>query len=212
MKLFFNETQMTFLNLELKDVLLLLTIKTHDSPAINTLPSEIIAPFIQKDYVKYSMKAGGYILTELGEQRIHELQTEREEGDTIGKKKEKEINDLVERLRDLFPSGMKVKNVAWRGNRREVALRLKKFMKLYGNKYTSDQIYEATKRYVDSFKGDYTFMRTLPYFIVKSAKNLDSEGKTYIEEKSDLATYLENPEAGNKKALQNDDDWADNMR
>lgn len=212
MKLYFNETHMAFLDLKVKDVLLLLTLKLQDYPKINTLPSEIIKPLIDKGYVEYSMRSGGYILTQLGEQRVYEIQTEPEEKDKVGKKKEKEITELVERVRNLFPAGMKVKNTAWRGNRREVMLRFTKFFKLYGNKYSYDQIYEATQRYVESFKGDFTYMRTLPYFIMKNTTKQNSEGEYYIEEKSDLATFLENPEAGKKNALQNDDDWADNMR
>lgn len=213
MKLYFNDTHMTFLDMEIKDVLLLLVIKLHDSPRIRDLSSEIVGPMIKKGYVEFSRRANGYVLTALGEQRVYELQTMPEEKEG-GKesKKDKEIADLVERMRELFPTGMKVKNTAWRGNRRENVLRLKKFFKLYGKTYTDQQILDATKRYVDSFHGDYKYMRVLPYFIMKSPMKMNADGEYYVEEKSDLATFLENPSAGNRNSLQNDDDWADNMR
>lgn len=211
MKLNFNTTHMEFLDLELKDVLLMMVIKLNEFPRINTISQEAIEKLIKKQYIQYSMRACGYILTELGETRLHEIQTEPEEQEDVGKK-DKEITDLVEKMRELFPAGTKTGTTAWRGNRREVASRLKKFFKLYGAKYSSEEIIDATRRYVDSFNGDYKFMRVLPYFIMKSPRVTDAEGIVHIEDKSDLATFLENPTAGKGNSFQNDDDWADNMR
>lgn len=209
MKLNFNVTHMKFLDLELQDVLFMMFLKLQASPRVNTVQSDIIVKFISRGYVKFSNQS--YVLTELGETRLHEIQTEPEEDEYVGKK-DKEITDLVEKMRELFPTGTKTGTTAWRGNRREVASRLKKFFKLYGAKYSSEEIIDATRRYVDSFNGDYKFMRVLPYFIMKSPRVTDAEGIVHIEDKSDLATFLENPTAGKGNSLQNDDDWADNMR
>ena len=82
------------------------------------------------------------------------------------------IESLVSKMRELFPKGMKVGNSAWRGNVRELKLRMQKFFKMYGN-YDDEAILEATKRYVESFNGDYTYMRILKYFILKSVKDAD---------------------------------------
>ena len=202
-------TYMKFLELELQDVLFMMFLKLQTSPRVNTVQSDIIVKFISRGYVKFSNQS--YVLTELGETRLHEIQTEPEEDEYVGKK-DKEITDLVEKMRELFPAGTKTGTTAWRGNRREVALRLKKFFKLYGSKYSSEEILDATKRYVESFNGDFKFMRVLPYFIMKSPRVTDAEGIVHIEDKSDLATFLENPTAGKGNSLQNDDDWADNMR
>lgn len=101
---------------------------------------------------------------------------------------------LAEQLRELFPKGIKTGSAAWRGNVRELTLRLQKFFKLYGDKWTDEEIIDATQRYVDHFKGDYTFMRILKYFIMKSDRKTDEEGNTYIEDISELATWLENSE------------------
>ena len=100
-------------------------------------------------------------------------------------------------MRELFPKGMKVGNSAWRGNVRELKLRMQKFFKMYGN-YDDEAILEATKRYVESFNGDYTYMRILKYFILKSElKQHEGEnGETVqqVEDVSMLANVLDNPE------------------
>ena len=107
------------------------------------------------------------------------------------------IESLVSKMRELFPKGMKVGNSAWRGNVRELKLRMQKFFKMYGN-YDDEAILEATKRYVESFNGDYTYMRILKYFILKSElKQHEGEnGETVqqVEDVSMLANVLDNPE------------------
>lgn len=114
-----------------------------------------------------------------------------------------EIESLAIALTELFPKGKKEgTNIYWRGNLKDTKLRLKKFFKLYGNKYSNDQIERATRKYVESFNGDYSYMRVLKYFIWKNNKKQDSEGNTYIEEVSDLATFIEN--AGQEDVLGND--------
>lgn len=92
---------------------------------------------------------------------------------------EDRLEKLYESMREYFPRGYKVAPYAWRGNKKDVTLKLKKFFKLYGNKYTDEQILDATRRYVECFNGNNTHMRILKYFILK-----DNE--------SDLATVLEN--------------------
>lgn len=103
------------------------------------------------------------------------------------------LNKLAKSLMECYPEGRKEgTSQYWRGNIRDVTLKLQKFFKLYGNKYTDEQIISATQRYVNSFNGKYQFMRVLKYFICKNEKKIDSEGVGYIEEVSDLAAYIEN--------------------
>lgn len=127
------------------------------------------------------------------------------ESDTIVPSKER-CAALAEQLRQLFPKGIKSGNAAWRGNVREVTLRLQKFFKLYGNKWADEQIIDATQRYISHFNGDYTFMRILKYFILKSEKKVDEEGNGYIEDISELATWLEND------TEVNNDNWLNEIR
>lgn len=103
------------------------------------------------------------------------------------------VTALAEVLMGLFPSGKKEgTNVYWKGNKKDTILKLQKFFKLYGNSYTDEQIIEATRRYVESFNGNYSYMRVLKYFILKSEIKLNEDGKGIVEQVSDLASYIEN--------------------
>lgn len=106
--------------------------------------------------------------------------------------KEANLNYLVEQLREIFPKGIKTGSAAWRGNTREIKLRLQKFFKIYENTYSDEAIIEATKKYVDSFNGNYTYMRILKYFILKDEIKIDEYGNRYVEQVSELANFLEN--------------------
>lgn len=106
------------------------------------------------------------------------------------------ITALATQMREFFPKGFKSGSAAWRGNVRELSLRLKKFFKCYGN-YSDEEILDATKRYVESFNGDYTTMRILKYFIMKSVVNTNEDGCRSVEDVSDLATFLDNEDVTN---------------
>ena len=113
---------------------------------------------------------------------------------------------LAEQLRLIFPKGIKVGNSAWRGNVREITLRLQKFFKLYGNEWTDDEIIDATRRYVEHFNGDYTYMRILKYFIIKFDTKQDEEGNSHREDVSELATWLENG-----SDMNDNEDWTSTL-
>ena len=106
-----------------------------------------------------------------------------------------ELESLYERLKELFPTGRKTgTSVYWRGNRKDVIRKLQVFTKNYG-KYSADQIYEATKHYVERMQTNLAYMRTLPYFIGKFGE-------------SDLATELENM---NEDSDFNNTDWTESI-
>lgn len=116
---------------------------------------------------------------------------------------EDKLEDLALKLAAIFPKEKKTGTCHYfRGNRKDNILRLKKFFKLYGNKYTEEQILKAAKSYVDSFNGNYQYMRILKYFIWKDEVKINAEGKRYIEETSDLASWIENE--GQEDCLSND--------
>ena len=107
--------------------------------------------------------------------------------------KNKRLEKLAKTLMEIFPIGKKEgTSQYWRGNLKDNTLRLAKFFKLYGNKYTDEQLIEATKNYVSSYNGQYQFMRVLKYFIWKDTRKTNSNGDVYVEEVSDLATFIEN--------------------
>lgn len=108
---------------------------------------------------------------------------------------DKRLTQLADELRKLFPASKKAGTCHYyRGNTRDLVLRLQKFFKLYGNKYTDNQILAAAKNYVESFNGNYTYMRILKYFIWKSSIVKDDETalQGHVIESSDLADWIEN--------------------
>lgn len=117
------------------------------------------------------------------------------------------IELLASQMMELFPALKKTGSSQYfRGNRKDITLRLKKFFKLYGNRFSNNQILEATKKYVESFNGNYTYMRVLKYFIWKDERRVDSEGVGYIDEVSDLASYIEN------EGKEFNNEWTANIR
>lgn len=120
----------------------------------------------------------------------------------------KRLENLAKALMEVFPAGKKEgTSQYWKGNLRDNTLRLAKFFKLYGDKYTDEQLIEAAKNYVSSHNGKYQYMRVLKYFIWKDTRKVNSEGEGYIEEVSDLAAFIEN--AKDEQDLK--DDWVSNM-
>ena len=121
---------------------------------------------------------------------------------------EKRLLPLAKTLIALYPGG-KVPGTPYyyKSNKHEVMLRLQKFFKIYGD-YSDEAIIEATKRYVKSFNGDYTYMKVLKYFIYKFDRKVNAQGVTQVEETSMLSSELEN--------LDNDyaeeTDWTSEMR
>lgn len=117
------------------------------------------------------------------------------------------IELLAGQMMELFPALKKAGSSQYfRGNKKDITLRLKKFFKLYGNKFSNDQILDATKKYVESFNGNYTYMRVLKYFIWKDEKRVNSDGEGYVDEVSDLASYIENDSKEFNK------EWTANIR
>lgn len=119
------------------------------------------------------------------------------------------IEELVEEMKELFPKGKKEgTQVYWRGNKRELTLRLKKFFKLYGSNYSKEQILKATKDYVESFNGIYNNMRVLKYFIWKDMRKTMEDGTVQVVEVSELADHLEN--VGQEEVIKQD--WTSTLK
>ena len=98
----------------------------------------------------------------------------------------KKLMGLATELKNIFPKGRKEgTNFYWADGVALIVKRLKIFIKKYGDIYTEEQIIKAAKKYVESFNGDYRYMKLLKYFIFKE----EIESST-----SDLLTYIENAE------------------
>lgn len=115
---------------------------------------------------------------------------------------EDRFDRLAKQMQELFPKGKKPgTSHMWRDSHAIIAKRLKAIVKKYNATFTNEQALEATKKYVESFNGDYQYMQVLRYFISK--RNL-----TTGEETSQFLSYIEN--AGHEDV--NNDSWRDSVR
>lgn len=132
----------------------------------------LLTTLIEKNYIDID-----YNLTEDGKNLFRELCNFNTEKNVF------ELQSLYNNMRELFPKGNKPStNTSWRGNPTTCINKLKKFFQNYGD-FTNEEILQATKNYVESFKkrNSYSYMRVLPYFISKLENG---------EEKSNLADEL----------------------
>lgn len=115
--------------------------------------------------------------------------------------RDKEFKELADKLKELFPKGKKAGTTyMWRDSTAVIARKLKTLVVKYDYQFTEEQAIKATKAYVESFNGDYTYMQLLKYFILKSLPD--------GEIKSDFMSYIENE--GQEDELS--DNWLNKMR
>jgi len=103
----------------------------------------------------------------------------------VGTKKKvttaKEVSQWVESWREIFPEGVNAGGFRYRGDKAEVIKKMIKFVNTHD--YTLEQIFQATRDYVDRFslKG-YAYMQQAHYFIEKrgvgSTLSAECEGLT----------------------------------
>jgi len=106
----------------------------------------------------------------------------------------RELADLADSLRVLYPEGKKAgTSYYWRDSTKVISQRLAVFFKKYSNKFSKDEIINATRAYINSFNGNYQYMQLLKYFI-------------YKDDTSQLLSYLENSGQDNFQR-----DWADKL-
>ena len=106
----------------------------------------------------------------------------------VTKDSDASLISLADELKKIYPKGKKDgTNYYWADGVQLIVKRLKLFFKKYGDKYSYQQIIDATKKYIESFNGDYRYMKLLKYFIFK-----DKVGAINVEEESELVNYIEN--------------------
>ena len=134
------------------------------------------------------------------------------------KKTDEELLELAKKMREVYPEGKMrdrfgaITPYYYRCNNSEVSKALKRFFTEKGN-YTDEEIIDATRRYVADFQGQYwqKGMRLLKYFIIKNPIKQGEDGRGYVEQVSDLETYLNNKESEGE-GVNNYDDWMMNSR
>lgn len=183
--------------LDISEVLAVLLIKTcNDIPKLFSILEE--KEIVVKDILQ------GYMITQKWDDTVSTILLDSD----VKTPSSDRIENLAIQLMEIFPKQKKIGTCHYfRGNKKDIILRLKKFFKLYG-KYTDEQIITAAQKYVESFNGDYSYMRILKYFIWKDEVKINSEGDRYVDEVSDLANWIEN--AGQEENLRND--WATTLR
>ena len=149
-------------------------------------PQQLINRMLERELIVQDM-FGNYVVTQHWDDELQKVLLESD----AEIPKDNDLNYLVGQLREIFPKGIKTGSAAWRGNKREITLRLQKFFKIY-DKYTDEELISATKKYVESFNGNYTYMRILKYFILKDEVKIGEDGNRYVEQVSELANFLEN--------------------
>lgn len=179
-------------DLTLDEVLLLIAIKNGVSINDITYSNCHNKNLLLKDYNKNTDKFF-YILNKTGEDLIDGFLIDCEI--LSNKKKDKNdirFEDLANKLRELFPSGKKEGTIYyWRDSTKVIANKLKAVSKNYGD-FSDEEAIEATKKYVEGFNGNYTYMQLLKYFISKrEVKNGE------LVENSQLMSYIQNKDQDN---------------
>lgn len=111
---------------------------------------------------------------------------------------------LANKLREIYPKGKKEGTAyQWRDSTKIIANKLKSVVRYYNASFTDEQAISATKKYVEGFNGNYTYMQLLKYFISKKEiKNGE------MVESSQLLSYIENE--GQEDELKSD--WTATLR
>lgn len=102
----------------------------------------------------------------------------------IGQSKSDSIIELAEKIRNLFPVGVKSGGYPVRSSVVDIADKLRRFFKKHKS-YTQEQVLEATTKYVNRKKDEgYGYMQKAVFFIEKDGMStLASEIDSFSEEK-----------------------------
>jgi len=117
-----------------------------------------------------------------------------------------ELTKLCENMKQCFPKGIKYgTSNPWRDHTSILKNRFYLLFKHFGYEPNESEVLKATRKYVESFDGDYTYMRTLKYFIIKRAV---VDGTT--EYVSDLLTYISMLD--DNEDIVNNNNWVTNLK
>ena len=194
--------------LTLQEALLALAVKMNSHEKFTMT----MATLIDKEVIVYEPGVDGHNLTQHWKDTMDKIIHDSSKG---CEKTDEELLKLAVKVKDIFPQGKMRDRLGretpyyYRCNKSEVARALKRFFTQYGD-YSDEDILDATRRYVASFKGNYTNMRLAKYFIMKNPIKQGEDGNGYVEQISDLLTFIENK--GEDREIINDDDWLSNTR
>ena len=157
--------------------------------------------------LSYSLWEKGYLTKEVENysfevhsfEKLQTILAESTNEDSVNKRAE----ELADRLRSIYPKGkIPNTNYYYKSNKSDIINKLKTFFNKYGTQYTDEQIINATQKYVNSFNGNYTYLKLLKYFIWKDER-LKGESVQSL-----LADFIENE---NVEDISNSD-WTATLR
>lgn len=141
--------------------------------------------FVSYDSIGFDNVPNNLKLTTSGTEILESILLDSEFKEEV---EEDRFDILAEELRNLYPKGRKPGTAyMWRDSKNIIAKRLRALVKKYDISFTNEQAIEATRKYIESFNGDYRYMQLLKYFISKP--NL-VDG--HWEDSSQLLSYIEN--------------------
>ena len=157
--------------------------------------------------LSYSLWEKGYLTKEVENysfevhsfEKLQTILAESTNEDSVNKRAE----ELADKLRSIYPKGkIPNTNYYYKSNKSDIINKLKTFFNKYGTQYTDEQIINATQKYVNSFNGNYTYLKLLKYFIWKDER-LKGESVQSL-----LADFIENE---NVEDISNSD-WTATLR
>lgn len=188
--------------MSLQEVLFALAIRSSNHT------DDVLKNMENREILVYDKSDNNYLVTQRWSDELDEIIA-----DSSGavKKTDEELLALAKKMRELYPQGKMLDRSGrptpyyYRCNNNEVVKKLKKFFTIFGD-VSDEDILDATKRYVESYHGDYRGMRLIKYFILKDGIK-EGENGNYVEQISDLATFLENKESEGEEEVINSDEW-----
>lgn len=191
-KISINKDVLEKYNLSMDEFLVLLL--TYNKANIH----EVRESLVNKGLADYSVVDDTLIISSTTKDLITSITID---SDVTVISKDKEFKELAEKLKEIFPKGKKAGTTyMWRDSTAVIARKLKTLVVKYDYEFTEEQALKATKAYVESFNGDYTYMQLLKYFILKTMPD--------GEIRSDFMSYIENE--GHEEDL--NDNWLNEMR
>lgn len=182
--------------ISIDNILYLLSIYVDKAMSYTTFNDVCSKGFVTYDGFTQTREPVNIRLTPEGVEMVETILLNSEFKNT--EKEEDRFEKLAEDLQNIYPKGKKPgTSQMWRDSKSIISKRLKAVIKKYNVKFTNEEAIEATRKYVNSFNGDYRYMQVLKYFICKR-NNMTGE------ESSQLLSYIENKEDGDNIASE---DW-----
>lgn len=108
----------------------------------------------------------------------------------IGQSKSDTVIELAEKIRELFPRGVRSGGKLVKSSTADIADKLRKFFKKH--KYSQEQVLNATERYIQYYRQkDWAFMQAAIYFIEKDGVSALASEIDNLKDGKDIPIKIE---------------------